>query len=200
MSFVNGLDGERKGRRMRVVLGTVVMGAAVALAAGGCSAEPQPAASAVKGVVTAPAVPKETGDTLAQGKVVDKGRPRAAVQVLAVAWPKSEVLDKIAEGADVPTAVVARATTDANGLFQLRLKPSDLDPVYVEDGGDVQIELFLQNQDGPSWQFTATRGDKGWSTTDAEPGKERPLKAELELDPASGELKVRRLDTTAAQS
>ncbi|GAA0399858.1 hypothetical protein GCM10009530_59540 [Microbispora corallina] len=187
---------------MRVA--TVLVGAAVALAVTACGAdapgEPsgvaKPAASA--GAPAASANPAASGDTVALGTLVADGQPRPDIPVFAVAWPKSDELDKIQEGADVPTKVVARGRTDAGGRFQLRLDPASIDPLYKEDAGDVQMEIVVESEGGPSWQFTATQGDEGWSTADAEPGKDRPFEARLEVDAATGELKVQRLDTTVS--
>ncbi|MEW9533144.1 hypothetical protein [Microbispora sp. NPDC049125] len=185
---------------MRVA--TVLAGTAVAmLAAGGCSGDKpaSPAGGRPASGAAASAVPSQaSGDTLALGKVVAGGRPKAGVRVFAVAWPKSAVLDKVKEGDDVPTKVVAQGVTDAGGLFRLTLKPSAIDPLYVEDGGEVQIDLAVDSADGPSWEYTAIQGEKGWSTADGDPGEDHPLEAELEVDPGSGELTVKRLDTAAA--
>jgi hypothetical protein len=182
---------------MRVGLRMALIGGAVALTVGACggAAENKPAPAAP--VASAPAADaKPAADTLALGKVLDKGQPKAGIKVVAVAWPKSEVLDQMKAGADVQTKVVAEATTDAAGAFLLRVKPSYLSDLYVEEGGDVQIELFVGDQSGPSWDFTATQSDTGWSTSDAEDGKGRPFEAVLEPDPVSGELKVKRLDAS----
>ncbi|MBO3752979.1 hypothetical protein J5X84_43620 [Streptosporangiaceae bacterium NEAU-GS5] len=180
--------------RARLGIAVMVLFGAAACGGGGDRTAPPAQTAAAAPSTQASAPPAAAADTVALGTVLDKGAPKPGVPVLVVALPNSATLDKQKVGEDVQTVVVAKGTTDASGHFNLGLDPAKLDPMYVEDDGSVALELVLQDETGPSTEFTAMPADKGWATVDGE----KPFEANVEAT-ADGELKVKRLDVTETE-
>ncbi|GAA2105433.1 hypothetical protein [Actinomadura alba] len=89
----------------------------------------------------APTAATATG-TLASGMVANDGTAIGHASVVAVAWPRPEVLATAAKGATFTLPVVARTKTDAAGRFTLRLDETSLPARFRGTGGQVDIEMI----------------------------------------------------------
>lgn len=77
------------------------------------------------------------------------GNADAGASVSVTAWPNSQTLDALADGADVPTTTVATGYTDSAGNFSANPDLSTLDPAtYAETGGSVQLEVDIVDNQG----------------------------------------------------
>jgi hypothetical protein len=100
----------------------------------------------VPGLLVATAVPAAAapvdGLEIARGVVVDTGRPQPA-DVVAIAWPDQQVLEKLRQGDVVPMYVIGRTTTDASGRFAISARPTDLPAQFRDARGRVDVELVI---------------------------------------------------------
>lgn len=126
-----------------VVVGALLTGAPVAHAAPPDSA---PAA--------APVIPP--GLVVASGVASDNGRPLAGAEVVALAWPRADVLAALPDGAGFATVPLGTATADASGVFRVKGDSAALTKDYVDDKGRVDVELVAVSEDREMrWNFTA---------------------------------------------
>ncbi|GAA2820891.1 hypothetical protein [Nonomuraea rubra] len=149
-------------------------------------------------------------ESAATGVAAIDGVPVPGADVLAMAWPKKELLDGLPDGADVPTHTIGVAKADSRGRFVLAVDPDALPADYVADDGSVDVELAIADATREArWHYTATRPAPAtaaettivtplWSTLPADAaGTSGP--ATLAIDPgAQARIAETRADTPAA--
>lgn len=110
--------------------------------------------------------------TLISGVASYGGTALAGAPVSLVAWPNSDVLSALADGADVPTETVASAVTDSNGNYQLAVDPSTLGSDYVDGSGIANFDVIVNHgNDSVDYSLSgaATPDSDGGSTALATP-------------------------------
>jgi hypothetical protein len=97
-----------------------------------------------------------SGDVLvATGTVTDSAgsalpMPLPSMPVSLYAWPSADVLDGLAEGATVPTTLLATTTTDSTGGYSLYVSSASLAAAAVS-GTDANLEVDVGT--GEPWFF-----------------------------------------------
>lgn len=82
----------------------------------------------------------------ASGVVTNDGHAEPGADVVLIAWPSQEVLDRVPEGGTAPVHVAGTATTDAHGRFSIDVDPADL-PAWTKDPkARVDLELQIANE------------------------------------------------------
>ncbi|MFF1819818.1 hypothetical protein ACFVWG_21130 [Kribbella sp. NPDC058245] len=110
-----------------------------------------------------------------QTPVVSKGRvlrsdgtPAAGSNLVLLAWPSNDVTDKQVVGDTVKLQPIARATSDANGQFEVRIASnSSLEPLAGRDG-IVNMELTAEKGDDAVLPFSFPRKLNVTKTPDGE--------------------------------
>lgn len=88
---------------------------------------------------------REVSSSIAAGVVTDRGRVAPGADVVLLAWPSQQVLDRVRQGGTAPLHVVGSATTDRLGRFAIDLDPARL-PAWTKDRR-ARVDLELQVAD-----------------------------------------------------
>ncbi|MGW4642206.1 DNRLRE domain-containing protein [Sphaerisporangium sp. NPDC004334] len=86
------------------------------------------------------------------------GQAVPGADVVANAWPREEILDGLADGAEVPLHTIGVAKADSAGRFIIDVDPDALPADYVADDGSVDVQLAIADATREvRWHYTATR-------------------------------------------
>lgn len=135
-------------RRMRALIPAVLT---VAVSFGGVVAGSAPAGAVV--------------NPLVQGSILSNGSPVVGATVQAIVWPDLATQAALANGAAVPTINVPSVTTASNGSYSIAYNASSLPASYVNDNGDINVELQVTTTAQTSFTFSTTAVSSGWTTT-----------------------------------
>lgn len=143
---------------MSVVAGALTLALGISLAA--ASAPPAEAAWSASGA-------DPENPSAIQGVVARSGVPVRGADVLVVAWPTQEVLDKLTDGEQVPTYSVANVKTDAAGRYAVPLDLASLPADVATEDGQVDVDIIVADkksemQWGVSLLSDSAGGDEIW--------------------------------------
>jgi len=126
-----------------------------------------------------------TGEALIDGAVVDPaGEPLEDVVVTLEAWPQGSNVKDIAIGEAIPVSIVAKALTDENGEFELKLEDTGVLDEYA-DSGSVEFQVVTHAEDGEHAQgFSGLIDDSGDTVVLLDSTLEGPIETEIE-EPAA---------------
>lgn len=82
-----------------------------------------------------------SGPTLIRGRLVDAAGAGTSGHLTVIAWPRMDVLGRLADGDSVKTMPVAKTVAKADGSFILRIDPNVPVEEFTEDDGTVNFEL-----------------------------------------------------------
>jgi hypothetical protein len=91
------------------------------------------------------------GDPVVEGTVTVPGtdEPQLGALVTLEAWPRPSELANLRPGDRVPTVTVAKAMTDDQGDFALKLTDTEVLEQFADDAGDVDLEVVVLTPHGP---------------------------------------------------
>jgi hypothetical protein len=78
---------------------------------------------------------------LVSGQALDSGRAVSGASVTLTAWPNSDTLGKLADGATVPLVTISSASTDASGNYALSPDLAGLSSMYQEFDGTINVQV-----------------------------------------------------------
>lgn len=145
------------------------------------------------------------GVSAIHGTITRGGSP-ASADILVVAWPDQDRFDTVAIGEQVRTVSLAAGRTDSVGQYKISLDPAAVPADYIDDDGQVDIELRIADAvseasyfislitDGSSWTNASDRPAFGTSG-----GWIDAVEPSVSIDLGTGRVKDSSIDLTSME-